>query len=105
VRSLWLPPEAAFVAATLEIGGAIAILLRDLMRIKAALFIVLMTCTTLVVKLSRGFVGGYEVDIILLTIVVSLLITGPGRLSIEWHVLKRGLFPNGRKLVPADIQI
>jgi putative oxidoreductase len=101
VGSLGLPPEAAFVVATLEIGGAIAILLGVLTRITAAFFIVLMTCTTIVVKLERGFVGGFEVDILLLTIAASLMITGPGRISVEWDVLKRELFPRGKELVPS----
>jgi putative oxidoreductase len=101
VGSLGLPPEAAFVVATLEIGGAIAILLGVLTRIAAAFFIVFMTCTTIVVKLSRGFVGGFEVDILLLTIAASLMITGPGRISVEWDLLKRELFPRGKALVPS----
>jgi putative oxidoreductase len=60
-----------------------------------------MTCTTIVVKLERGFVGGFEVDILLLTIAASLMITGPGRISVEWDVLKRELFPRGKELVPS----
>lgn len=70
-------------------------------RITASLYIVLMLSTTLVVKLSRGFVGGFEVDLLLLVMAVSLLITGPGRISIEWNVLKREIWPRGRALVPA----
>jgi len=100
VGSLGLPPEAAFVVATLEVGGAIAMLLGVLTRITACMFIIFMASTTLVVKLSRGFVGGFEVDLLLLTMAVSLLITGPGRISIEWDVIKRELFPNGKALVP-----
>jgi putative oxidoreductase len=76
-------PEAAFVVATLEIGGSIAILSGVLTRITAGFFVILMASTSLVVKLSRGFVGGYEVDLLLLTMAVSLIITGPGRISIE----------------------
>jgi len=41
-------------------------------------------------------VGGYEVDLLLMAISISLLLTGPGRISIEWNVLKRELFPKGR---------
>lgn len=105
VGSLGLPPEAAFVVATLEIGGSIAILSGVLTRITAGFFIVLMASTSLLVKLSRGFVGGFEVDILLLTMATSLLITGPGRISIEWDVLKRELVPNGRKLVPVAAKV
>jgi len=102
VGSLGLPPEAAYVVATLETGGAIAIMSGILTRITAGMFIIFMASTTLVVKLSRGFVGGFEVDLLLLAIAASLMITGPGRLSLEWDVLKRELVPKGRSLVPAS---
>ncbi|MCI0563805.1 MAG: DoxX family protein [Nitrososphaera sp.] len=103
VGSLGLPPEAAYIVAVLEVGGSIALLLGVLTRITASFFIVFMTSTSLVVKLSRGFVGGFEVDVLLLTMAASLLITGPGRISIEWDVLKRELFPRGRQLVPKPL--
>lgn len=97
---LGLPGEFAFVIATLEIGGAIAIMTGVLTRVASILFIMFMIATTFVVKLDRGFVGGFEVDLLLLSIAASLLITGPGRGSIEWDVLKREIFPRGKKLVP-----
>ncbi|MGI0023946.1 MAG: DoxX family protein [Nitrososphaera sp.] len=100
VGSLGLPPEMAYVVAALETGGSIAIMSGILTRITAGLFIIFMASTTLVVKLSRGFVGGFEVDLLLLAIATSLLITGPGRISIEWDVLKRELVPKGKSLVP-----
>ena len=96
-----LPPEAAFIVAALEIGGAMAMFAGIITRITAALYIVLMLSTTLVVKLSRGFVGGFEADLLLLVMAVSRLITGPGRISVEWDVLRREIWPRGRSLVPA----
>lgn len=54
---------------------------------------------TLNVKLSEGFVGGYELDLLLIAISISLLLTGPGRVSIEWNLLKRELIPKGRNIV------
>lgn len=101
VGRIGLPPEAAFIVAALEIGGAMAMFAGIITRITAALYIVLMLSTTLVVKLSRGFVGGFEVDLLLLVMAVSLLITDPGRISVEWDVLKREMWPRGRSLVPA----
>jgi hypothetical protein len=29
----------------------------------------------------------------------SLLLTGPGRISIEWNVLKREVFPRGKHII------
>jgi putative oxidoreductase len=48
------------------------------------------------VKLSKGFVGGYELDLLLIAISVSIILTGPGKVSIEWGVLKRELIPKGK---------
>ncbi|MGI0049131.1 MAG: DoxX family protein [Nitrososphaera sp.] len=104
VGRIGLPPEAAFIVAALEIGGAIAMFAGILTRITAVLYIVFMLSTTLVVKLSRGFVGGFEVDLLLLVMAASLLITGPGRLSVEWDVIKREVWPRGRALMPAATQ-
>lgn len=53
----------------------------------------------LVVKISKGFVGGYERDLLLMAVCISLLMTGPGRISIEWDVLKREIFPRGKVIV------
>ncbi len=97
---LGLPAEFAFVIAALEIGGAIAIMTGVLTRIASILLIIFMINTTFVVKFERGFVGGFEVDLLLLSIAATLLIMGPGRPSIEWDVLKREIFPRGKKLVP-----
>lgn len=77
VGRIGLPPEVAFVVAALEIGGATAMFAGIITRITAALYIILMLSTTLVIKLSRGFVGGFEVDLLLLVMAASLLITGP----------------------------
>ena len=67
-------------------------------RITAALFVIEMIGATLIVKISKGFVGGYELDFLLMAVCISLLLTGPGRLSIEWDVLKSEIFPRGRLL-------
>ena len=102
VSRVGLPAEFAFVIATLEIGGAIAIMTGTLTRIASILLIAMMASTTLAVKFSRGYVGGFEVDLLLLAIAASLLITGPGRISVEWDVLKREIFPRGKKLVQSQ---
>ena len=52
-----------------------------------------------VAKLSKGFVGGYELELLIMAIFISLFITGPGRISIEYEVLKREIFPRGKQMV------
>jgi putative oxidoreductase len=34
--------------------------------------------TILLLKLSKGFIGGYELDLLYLAIMISLMISGPG---------------------------
>jgi len=85
--------------ALLEVAGGFAILFGILTRIAAGLVVLEMIGSTLQVKLSKGFVGGYELDLLIMAICISLFITGPGRISIEYDVIKREIFPRGKKLV------
>lgn len=36
---------------------------------------------TTVAKLSEGFVGGFELELLLISVAISLLLTGPGKIS------------------------
>ncbi|MDW0315491.1 MAG: DoxX family protein, partial [Nitrososphaeraceae archaeon] len=83
----------------LEVIGGIFLLVGVVTRITAALFIIDMIGATLLVKISKGFVGGYELELLLMALCISLLLTGPGRISIEWDVLKREIFPRGKAIV------
>jgi putative oxidoreductase len=95
-----LPAAMALPVGLLEVIGGIALLVGVLTRIASILFIIEMIGSTITAKLSRGFVGGYELDLLLMAISISLLLTGPGRIiSIEWNVLKRELFPKGKQAV------
>jgi putative oxidoreductase len=91
--SIGLPPELALPIALLEVIGGIALLLGIVTRIASILFIIEMIGVVLAIKLSKGFVGGYELELLLMFISISLLISGPGRISIERDLLKREIFP------------
>lgn len=71
-------------------------------RIAAALLIIDMIGAIILVKISDGFVGGYEFELLLIAISVSLLLTGPGRISIEWDVLKREILPRGKAIIQSQ---
>ena len=94
--SVGLPPELALPIGLLEVIGGIFLLVGVVTRTAAALFIIDMIGAIVLVKLPDGFVGGYELESLLIAISVSLLLTGPGRISIEWDVLKREIFPRGK---------
>lgn len=99
-----LPAAMALPIGLLEVIGGIALLVGALTRIASILLIIEMIGSTIVAKLSRGFVGGYELDLLLMAISISLLLTGPGRISVEWNVLKRELFPKGKQMVLEQLQ-
>jgi len=79
--------------------GGIVLIIGVLTRIASILLIILMIGATITVQLAKGFIGGYEVNLLYLSIAMTLLFTGPGRPSIEWNVLNRELFPKGKEIV------
>ena len=95
--NMGLPPELAIIIGLLEFIGGLAILLGVFTRIAAGLLAINMIGAILLVKLSKGFIDGYELDLLYLAIMISLMLTGPGNLSIEKNVLKRELFPKAPK--------
>jgi putative oxidoreductase len=97
--SIGLPPKLVLPIGLLEVIGGIALTIGVLTRIAAALLIIDMIGAIILVKISDGFVGGYEFELLLIGISLSLLLTGPGRISIEWDVLKREIFPNGKTII------
>lgn len=97
--SIGLPPELALPIGLLEVIGGIFLLVGVVTRISAALFIIDMIGAIVLVRLPDGFVDGYELESLLIAISVSLLITGPGRISVEWDILKREIFPRGKAII------
>ena len=79
--SIGLPPEFALLIGLLEVIGGIFLLVGVMTRIAAALLIINMIGAIMLVKLPDGFVGGYEFESLLIAISISLLLTGPGRVS------------------------
>ena len=94
-----LPAAMAPIVGLLEVIGGIALIVGVLTRIASILFIIEMIGSTIIAKLSKGFVGGYELDLLLLSIAVSLILSGPGRVSIEWNLIGREFFPKGKKMI------
>lgn len=97
-QSVNLPPELYVPIALLEVIGGLAILLGILTRIASAILIIEMIGAILTVKLTKGFIGGYEFELLLISICISLVIMGPGKISIENNILKREIFPGGKQL-------
>lgn len=93
--SVGIPPELALPIALLEVIGGIVLILGILTRITSILFIIQMVGLILIVKAGGGLTGdsGFELELLLMFISISLLLSGPGRVSIERDILKREIFP------------
>src|ERR671939_1915152 len=59
-----LPAALALPIGLLEVIGGIALLVGVLTRIASILFIIEMIGSTITAKLTKGFVGGYELDLL-----------------------------------------
>ena len=93
--SVGIPADLALLIGLLEVIGGVLLIVGLLTRITSILFTIQMICAILIVKADNGFMGqgGFEVDLLLMSISISLLLSGPGRISIERDVLKREIFP------------
>jgi putative oxidoreductase len=93
--SVGIAADLALLIGLLEVIGGVLLIVGLLTRIASILFIIEMIGAILVVKAGNSFTGegGYEVDLLLMTISISLLLSGPGRVSIERDILKREIFP------------
>ena len=95
--NMGLPQDLAILIGLLEFIGGLAILLGIFTRIAAGLLAIQMLGAILLVKLWKGFIDGFELDLLYLAIMISLSITGPGFLSIEKNLFKREMFPKSPK--------
>lgn len=86
------PPELAYPIALLEIIGRSLLRIGPATNIASVLFLIEMIGVILLVKFDKGFVGGFELELLILAISFSLLLSSPGRISIERDILKREIF-------------
>jgi putative oxidoreductase len=87
-ESLGLPGFAAYIVASIELIGGIAMILGLGTRVVAALFAIILAVATIKVKLAVGFLGngqmaGYELDLALLVISVYIALKGKSMLAID----------------------
>jgi putative oxidoreductase len=89
MKSMGLPGGFILFGGVVEFFGGIAILLGVFTSIIASLFALWMLSTTWLAagKMKKKFVGGYELDIILLLASLALAAIGSGIFSID-HLLR-----------------
>jgi uncharacterized membrane protein YphA (DoxX/SURF4 family) len=74
--SIGLPPLLAYVVATIETVGGACLILGLFTRIAAAGIVFVMLGAIFSVKISKGFIGGYEFDLSLLAMAIALILSG-----------------------------
>jgi putative oxidoreductase len=87
--SMGIPGILAYGVALLEIMGGLALMAGLATRLLAAFYVIVMLVAIVKVKLVIGFLGGYELDLVFLSISLALFISGGGLYSID-----RALFPS-----------
>ncbi|MBN3524134.1 DoxX family protein [Paenibacillus apiarius] len=81
--SVGIPGFMAYVVAAIELVGGICMVLGLGTRIIAGAFFIIMLGAVATVKLSMGFIGGYELDVALIAMSLHLLVSGSSLLSLD----------------------
>jgi putative oxidoreductase len=82
-QSIGIPGFLAYGIATLEVIGGLALVLGIGTRVFSTLFIFNMLGAILTAKLKAGFMGGYEFELALLAMSLSLALTGSQFYSLD----------------------
>jgi putative oxidoreductase len=81
--SMGIPGFIAYFVATIELVGGIALVAGLGTRIVSFLFVVIMAGALLIVNLSNGFLGGYELDLVLMIIALYFVLNGSSWMSLD----------------------
>ena|SRR3989338_4810470 len=86
-----LPLAAVWLVASVEFFGGLAVLLGVFTRYASALLSAVMVVAILTVHLKNGFSGGggFEFPLMVLAGTISLLLSGPGKASLEKTLWKK----------------
>ncbi len=92
--SIGLPGVLAYIVASIEVAGGIALIIGLGTRVVSALFVFLMIGAIIKVKLSAGLLGngkmaGYELELTYLAISLFFVINGSSRFSVDQLFAKK----------------
>jgi uncharacterized membrane protein YphA (DoxX/SURF4 family) len=82
-----LPGIMAPLVAAIEVVGGLALIVGFGTRIASILLAIIMVVAIFAVNLSKGLLGGFELDLALLSGLVALLLLGSGAAALERKVL------------------
>ena len=89
--TIGFPPEMQLPIALAEFIGGVLLLVGVLTRISAAVFSVILLGAIFHIRWENGFLisqGGWEWDLVMLAVTLSIIVAGPGRVSIA-HLVKK----------------
>lgn len=81
--SMGLPGILAYIVTGIELIGGVALIVGLGTKIVSALLALIMLGAIVKVKIGAGFMGGYELDVVLLAIAIFLSITGSSMYSLD----------------------
>ncbi|KGX90034.1 DoxX family protein [Pontibacillus marinus] len=86
--SIGLPGFLAYIVASIEVVGGIALIIGLGTRIFGGIFVLLLVGAIIKVQLAAGFIGGYAYDLALLVISAYLLLNGSKLYSVDKYLFK-----------------
>ena len=89
--SIGIPPEMQLPIALAEFIGGIFLIVGVLTRITGSIFAVIILGAIFHIRWENGFFvseGGWEWDLVMLSVVLVIIAAGPGRVSIS-HLVKK----------------
>jgi putative oxidoreductase len=91
LMSIGMPPEMQLPIALAEFIGGILLIIGALTRVTGSVFAVILLGAIFHIRWENGFFvsqGGWEWDLVMLAAVLSIIVAGPGRISIS-HLVKK----------------
>jgi len=92
-ESLGLPGILAYGVALLEVLGGFGLMIGLFTRMLSFLYMIVMVVAIYKVRLSSGFLGGWELEFTFFSVALALLVTGGGVYSAD-----HSLFPSKKIL-------
>ena len=91
LMSIRMPSEMQLPIALAEFIGGILLIIGALTRVTGSVFAIILLGAIFHIRWENGFFvsqGGWEWDLVMLAAVLSIIVAGPGRISIS-HLVKK----------------
>jgi len=91
IINMGLPPELQLPLALAEFIGGVCLVVGVLTRVAASILAVILLGAIFHIRWENGFFvskGGWEWDLVMLAVVLTIIAAGPGRISIS-HLVKK----------------